>query len=345
MATKSRPPGQPSRSSNAPYHKYASSVIQQSILSLLRRAFSAVYSDPETLADTIQSVKAHLYARDYAAAFESPDYLLAYAVRWSSTRALAYLHVLGDLCPHIPEILTSTSKKPNNKKNILCIGGGAGGEVLALATLANDLGAKNVNILAIDIAHWDDVFVSLRDAIRRGLGWDKKENDENDDIAKDSIQLQFSQMDILDAPCYLEGNGTAVLASDGDALERAGSNVSYNDKVDFGSLDIITIMFTTNELFAQSKPRTLTLFRYITENCKPGTLLLLLESAGSYSHIQIGSKTFPVQFLLDHIMVDDGAGWEKVVQDDCIWFRVQKGLKYPLELENMRFFLRLYRRK
>ncbi|KAK9346866.1 hypothetical protein V1522DRAFT_435383 [Lipomyces starkeyi] len=284
MATKSRPPGQSSRSANAPSHKYAS----------------------PTLADTIQSVKAHLYARDYAAAFESPEYLLAYAVRWSSSRALAYLHVLGDLCPHIPEILTSTSKGPNNKKNILCIGGGAGGEVLALATLANDLGAKNVNILAIDIAQWDDVFVSLRDGIRRGLGWDKK--DESDDIAKDSIQL------------------------------------NSNDRVDVGSLDIITIMFTTNELFAQSKPKTLTLFRYITDNCKPGTLLLLLESAGSYSHIQIGSKTFPVQFLLDHIMVDDGAGWEKVVHDDTVWFRVQKGLKYPLELENMRFFLRLYRR-
>ncbi|KAK9374677.1 uncharacterized protein V1513DRAFT_444832 [Lipomyces chichibuensis] len=343
MATKSRPPGQSSRCSIAPYHKYASPELQQSILSLLRRAFSAVYSDPETLADTIQSVKAHLYARDYAAAFESPDYLLAYAVRWSSSRALAYLHVLGDLCPHISEILTSTSKKPNNKKkNILCIGGGAGGEVLALATLANDLGAKNVNILAIDIAHWDDVFLSLRDGIRRGLGWDKKE--ESDDIAKDSIQLNFSQMDILDVPCYLEGDGAAVLASDGDALEPAGGNCSSDDRVDFGSLDIITIMFTTNELFAQSKPKTLTLFRYITDNCRPGTLLVLLESAGSYSHIQIGSKTFPVQFLLDHIMVDDGAGWEKVVHDDAAWFRIQKDLKYPLELENMRFFLRLYRR-
>ncbi|ODQ70405.1 hypothetical protein LIPSTDRAFT_31958, partial [Lipomyces starkeyi NRRL Y-11557] len=264
-------------------------------------------SDPETLADTIQSIKAHLYARDYAAAFESHDYLLAYAVRWSSSRALAYLHVLGDLCPHIQEILTSTSKRPNHKKNILCIGGGAGGEVLALATLANDLCAKNVNILAIDIAQWDDVFVSLRDGIRRGLGWEKKD-ESDDDIAKDSIQL------------------------------------NSNDRVDFGSLDIITIMFTTNELFAQSKPKTLTLFRYITDNCKPGTLLLLLESAGSYSHIQIGSKTFPVHFLLDHIMVDDGAGWEKVVHDDSVWFRVQKGLKYPLELENMRFFIRLYRR-
>ncbi|KAK9494904.1 hypothetical protein V1508DRAFT_402484 [Lipomyces doorenjongii] len=261
----------------------------------------------QTLADTIQTVKAHLYARDYAAAFDSPEYLLAYAVRWSSSRALAYLHVLGDLCPHIPAILTSPSKNPNNKKNILCIGGGAGGEVLALATLANDLRAKNVNILAIDIAQWDNVFMSLRDGIRRGLGWDK--DDENDDIAKDSIQLH------------------------------------HNDRVDFGSLDVITIMFTTNELFAQSKPRTLTLFRHITENCKPGTLLLVLESAGSYSHIQIGSKTFPVQFLLDHIMVDDGAGWERVVQDDSVWFRVQKVLKYPLELENMRFFLRLYRRK
>ncbi|KAK9244977.1 hypothetical protein V1506DRAFT_554322 [Lipomyces tetrasporus] len=261
-----------------------------------------IYSDPETLANTIQAVKAHLYARDYAAAFESCDYLLAYAVRWSSSRALAYLHVLGDLCPHIRQVLTST---PNEKKNILCIGGGAGGEVLALATLANDLRAKNVNILAVDIAHWDDVFVRLRDGIRRGLGWDK--NGDGDDIANDSIH--------------------------------------FNGRVDFSSLDIITILFTTNELFAQSRPRTLTLLRYITDNCKPGTLLLVVESAGSYSHIQIGSKTFPVQFLLDHTLVDGGARWEKVVDDDAVWFRVDGAiLKYPLQLENMRFFLRMYRR-
>ncbi|KAK9238075.1 hypothetical protein V1525DRAFT_402357 [Lipomyces kononenkoae] len=338
MAPKSRPPGQLPRSSSASYIKYASPVIQQSVLSLLRRTFSAVYSHPETLAKTIQSVKGHLYTRDYAAAFGSPDYLLAYVVRWSPSRALAYLHVLGDLCPLIPEVLTSPSQKPNNTKDILCIGGGAGGEVLALATLANELHAKNVNILAVDIAHWDDVFEGLRDGIRRGFGWDKKD----DEIAKDDndIELRFRQMDILDIPCYLKSNDDdkAILTSNGDV---PGSS---HDNIDFGSLDIITIMFTTNELFAQSKPRTLTLFQYMSENCKPGTLLLILESAGSYSHIQIGSKTFPVQFLLDHIMVGNVAGWEKVVDDDAVWFRIQNDLKYPLELENMRFFLRLYRR-
>ncbi|KAK9320421.1 hypothetical protein V1517DRAFT_329388 [Lipomyces orientalis] len=340
MSPKSRPPGQSSRSLNAPSYKYASPVIQQSVLSLLRRAFSAVYSDPETLANTIQAVKAHLYARDYAAAFESPDYLLAYTVRWSSSRALAYLHVLGDLCPHIRHVLTRT---PNKKKNILCIGGGAGGEVLALATLANDLGAKNVNILAVDIAHWDDVFVRLHDGIRRGLGWDK--NEDGDDIANDSIQLKFTQMDILGVPCYLEETDATTGLESVVASEPEGCNDSSNDRVDFASLDIITILFTTNELFAQSRPRTLTLLRYITDNCKPGTLLLVVESAGSYSHIQIGSKTFPVQFLLDHTLVDGGARWEKVVEDDAVWFRVDGALlKYPLQLENMRFFLRMYRR-
>ncbi|KAK9368332.1 hypothetical protein V1509DRAFT_623776 [Lipomyces kononenkoae] len=338
MAPKSRPPGQLSRSAGAdvPCHKYASPVIQQSVLSLLRRTFSTVYSDPEMLAQTIQSVKGHLYARDYAAAFKSPDYLLAYVVRWSPSRALAYLHVLGDLCPLVPEVLTRSSQKPNNTKNILCIGGGAGGEVLALATLANELDAKNVNILAVDIADWDDVFVRLHDGIRQGFGWDKK-----DDSAKGIIELRFSQMDILDVPCYLKANGgKTMLTTDGDVQELE----SPHDNIDFGSLDLITIMFTTNELFAQSKPRTLTLFGHISENCRPGTLLLVLESAGSYSHIQIGSKTFPVQFLLDHIMVDDAAGWEKVVNDDAVWFRIQNDLKYPLELENMRFFLRLYRK-
>ncbi|KAK9383215.1 uncharacterized protein V2V93DRAFT_364559 [Kockiozyma suomiensis] len=324
--------------------KYSSPQLQQSLLSLLQRTFSSVFADYDTLTTTIQTVKANLYARDYRAAFDSPDCLLAYVVRWSSSRALAYLHVFGDLCPQIPQLLTASSQK-----RVLCVGGGAGGEVLALAALACDLNAQNVNISAVDISDWDDVFARLRSGMARE--WQaaavKLDNAEASDTANNSISMQFEQFDILDAPCRLDVTKSHVSL---DTEDIAVSISNTAPCLDFSLIDLITILFTTNELFAESKPRTMTFLHYISEVCKPGALLLIIESAGSYSHIQIGSKTFPVQLLLDHTLVSESSssskkGWEKLIEDDSVWFRVdEKKVTYPLQLENMRFFMRLYRK-
>ncbi|KAK9467490.1 hypothetical protein V1512DRAFT_261308 [Lipomyces arxii] len=312
--------------------KYSSLEFQQSVLDLIRRTFSSAYSDPHALAEAIQAVKAHLFARNYSAAFESPAYLLAYFVRWSPSRTLAYLHVFADLCPQIRNYLSTSTKQ---SKNVLCIGGGAGGEVLAMAALADAVGASNLNIAAVDIAHWDDVFARLRDGIKRILKWEGG----NQDASHDKIQLLFNQFDILDAPCYVEDS-----TGNEQREEQINEVFKTDGSVNFKSIGLITILFTTNELFAQSKPRAMTLIKHIAETSQTGTLVLVLESAGSYSHIQIGSKTFPVQFLLDHTFVDGGYGWEKLVDEESVWFRLDERLKYPLQLENMRFFIRLYRK-
>lgn len=64
----------------------------------------------------------------------------------------------------------------------------------------------------------------------------------------------------------------------------------------------------------------------------------------------VGSKKFPVQFLVDMILVgkqgaNDG-DWEIVEQNESCWYRInQKEVEYPMKLENMRFFYRLYRKK
>ena len=36
--------------------------------------------------------------------------------------------------------------------------------------------------------------------------------------------------------------------------------------------------------------------------------------------------------------------WEKVVDEESKWFRLPPGLRYPIELENMRYQIHLYRR-
>ncbi|KAK9463575.1 uncharacterized protein V1516DRAFT_668141 [Lipomyces oligophaga] len=292
--------------------KYATSESQQALLSLVQRTFRSVFADPDTLLSTVQTVKSHLFARDYSTAFGTPEYLLAYIVRWSAARALGYYYILGDVCrPHIDSLLRQDGK------NVLCIGGGAGGEVLALAALVHQLGSSNIDILAVDIADWDSAFTKLSEGITRSY-WPDSQSSSN---------LRFLQMDILDTSCFLENDPSTAE----QAIKSSG--------IDFGGLDLITILFTTNELFAESKPRALNLLNLFSTLCKPGALLLFVESAGSYSNIKIGSKTFPIQFLLDHTL---STSWKTLISDDSSWFRLDESLHYPLPLENMRFFIRLY---
>lgn len=116
------------------------------------------------------------------------------------------------------------------------------------------------------------------------------------------------------------------------------------------SMDLITLLFTTNELFCEKRKETVEFLQRLNAHCQSGTLLLIAESAGSYSHITIGTKKFPVQFLIDTILVgrpdsQDGA-WEVVRQSESCWYRIDhKQVSYEMKLENMRFFYRLYRKK
>ena len=84
-------------------------------------------------------------------------------------------------------------------------------------------------------------------------------------------------------------------------------------------------------------------------------MLLVVDSPGSYSTVSLNGadKNYPMQWLLDHTLLADTSGgkakeevrmWEKVQEDDSRWFRLDDRLSYPIELENMRMQLHLYRR-
>ena len=93
----------------------------------------------------------------------------------------------------------------------------------------------------------------------------------------------------------------------------------------------------------------------MTESLAPGAMLLVIDSPGSYSTVTLNGaeKNYPMQWLLDHTLLADVSGgkakeevklWEKLQDDDSRWFRLDDRLEYPIELENMRMQLHLYRR-
>jgi 25S rRNA (uracil2843-N3)-methyltransferase len=62
-----------------------------------------------------------------------------------------------------------------------------------------------------------------------------------------------------------------------------------------------------------------------------------------------------MQWLLDYTLLNqagdkvkdadrEAAKWEKIHTDESRWFRLDETLKYPMELENMRMQLHLYRK-
>jgi 25S rRNA (uracil2843-N3)-methyltransferase len=97
----------------------------------------------------------------------------------------------------------------------------------------------------------------------------------------------------------------------------------------------------------------------------PGALLLVVDSPGSYSTVSIGKtsdsgdeskkKRYPMQWLLDHTLLESAAisnsknasgehQWEKLESRNSEWFRLSDDLRYPVDLEDMRYQIHLYRR-
>jgi len=117
---------------------------------------------------------------------------------------------------------------------------------------------------------------------------------------------------------------------------------------------ICTLLFTLNELYTTSIGKTTEFLMNLTSATQSGTLLLIVDSPGSYSETTVGSgaKKYPIQWLLDHTLLktekirgqESTANWVKIVSEDSHWFRLPDDLRYPISLENMRYQLHLYRR-
>lgn len=326
--------------------------LQQLLLNIFRNSFAErLASDIDPL---LQEVKGHLYNRDFSTAFGKSEYLEAYAARWSSSRALGYLDVFWDLREELGLFVDSGEKiddsqtKERKSCKVVCLGGGAGAEIVALGGLQklfasaspDDEEAKygHIEVVATDIADWTTVVQSLAKHVTTAPPLSKYASAAaqaaNTALVKpEDIDITFLQHDIF----------TAYSTDISSRLEDA---------------NLITLMFTLNELYSASMSMTQRFLLNLTTAVKPGSLLLVIDSPGSYSSITLNGaeKKYPMQWLLDHTLLRQASGnqrergkeedvkWEKVHEDESRWFRLDPALEYPIELENMRMQLHLYRR-
>jgi 25S rRNA (uracil2843-N3)-methyltransferase len=352
--------------------------LQQSLLNAFRDACN--HGSPAEIEDILQQVKGHLFDRDFATAFGKDEYLEAYAARWSPSRALAYAQIFSDLSPQIIDLLehkssnsqatdhlsTSDSETadlseqlkdklaletPSNcsdSLDVVCLGGGAGAEVVGIGGWLRYLqdGAEpcdnekprpsisKVDLSGIDVANWDKIMHDLHKAMVTRPVISKYAsaavNAANESVlSPESFKVNFKQQDLLDTD-------------------------TVGVKEMLANSHVVTLMFTLNELYSASVAKTQRLLYALTANMRAGSLLLVVDSPGSYSEVSLhgASKNYPMQWLLDHTLLtlkkDETKGspapWEKLVSDDSRWFRLPDGLNYPIELEDMRYQIHLYRR-
>ncbi|TKA22501.1 hypothetical protein B0A50_07966 [Salinomyces thailandicus] len=314
-------------------------TVQQQCLNTFRDALQPDEQDSQT----VQEVKGHLYGRNFATAFGKQHYLQVYASRWSPSRALAYLQVLDDIAESLTSSHGATGSDAAQKPwEVVCLGGGAGAELVAFAAWWSqqpDAGRtphENIIVKLLDIASWDavvghlyDRIVTLPELSKYASATAKETNKAM--LRPEALSMSFTQQDLLNWP-------VADIART------------------VGSAELVTLMFTLNELYSTNLPATQRLLSCLTTYMQKDSYLLVVDSPGSYSTVSINGaeKKYPMQWLLDYTLlssepqagkIEDKTKWEKVLSEASRWFRLpQQGLRYPIELENMRYQIHLYRR-
>jgi 25S rRNA (uracil2843-N3)-methyltransferase len=331
---------------------------QQNLLDIFSSAFATVLSSGE-FPNVLQEIKQALFNRDFAAAFGREDYLRAYAARWSPTRAICYASVFQGIRDHLIELeaprgevadseqaepatvdetplaptggatASRTGTESNRTFRMLSIGGCAA-EHAAFAQYLREAPQLSGRLTLVDSAPWSGVVALLQDQLTNppqiSTFASEVAKASNSAFVKPSqLSVDFKQQDILDLD-----------------LESLEQTIGKDPLV-------VTILFTLNELYTNGGlGKTTKFLGNLGQSLPNGSLLLVVDSPGSYSEATVGKekKRYPMQWLLDHTLLSNkvsGIKWEKLESDESVWCRLSDELSYPMQLENMRYQVHLYR--
>ena len=249
--------------------------LKQLLLSLFKNSLSEILSS-DRLQATIQEVKGALYDRDFQEAFSKDEYLEAYAVRWSPSRALCYASILINIKTYLNSIWDgSLSSDQSRDLKVICFGGGAA-EVVAFAgllrfTLDNPPspgqstaespkdsgGSPRIELHLIDSAQWGSVVKKLENGLTNPPPLPKYARQTAREanhalIHTGGFQAKFHAMNIFEL-------GEKQLRN------LLGEGASF-----------VTLLFTLNELYTTSIGKATALLLHLTEAINPGSLLLSL---------------------------------------------------------------------
>lgn len=315
---------------------------QQRLLSTFHGAFNAVLTSG-SFNTILQEVKTALFKREFDVAFGKEEFLEAYAARWSPTRTLCYASVLDAISPHLDDLCSVAGHDDQSEHlplRVLAVGGAAA-ELVAFASYLSRQPAGNVSgaITLVDIAPWNGVVEKLRAGLKAPPLISKYAS-----AAMHAANTPINEPERLKEITFKEQD---VFSLDRDGLGALVSAGSGQQPI------LVTLLFTLNELFTGGGiGKTTTFLLTLTSLLPSGSLLLVIDSPGSYSETTVGkeAKRYPMAWLLDKILLgatdgeDESEKWEKVEGKDSVWFRLGAGFRYPIPLEDMRYQMHLYRK-
>jgi 25S rRNA (uracil2843-N3)-methyltransferase len=314
---------------------------QQLILNIFRTAFTHTLSS-ESFASTRQEIQRALFNREFAIAFGQETNLDVYAARWSPTRTLCYSTILRGIESQLKQIFLPLNDGDDTSPPVLRVVsiGGAAAELVALGSFLSSTPALHGSLCLIDSGPWEKV-------------------------------VQQLHLGLTTAPVLSKYASTAAKAAKAanapmvDPAERLAVSFVQQDALALGRVELsrqvgsrpalLTLFFTLNELFTAAGIGKTTVFLLdVTATLPVGSLLLVVDSPGSYSETVVGkqAKRYPMQWLTDKILLPpasgeagpvEGRAWTKLESHDSIWFRLSEKLDYPIDLEDMRYQMHLYR--
>lgn len=347
-------------------------TLQEVKTALFRRDFNTAFGNDEYLeayAARWSPTRALCYASVFA---RLQVHLAACTFNTAAQNPIGEQLVVGDASPSLPEDFSDAAKHDDNvgattanqnstpaatrTLKALAIGGAAA-EAVAFGSFLNQQRTQHPEahpslsgeITLLDIAPWSNVVASLRTALTTPPTLSKyasaAAHATNAALVAAPHQLRrcsFRQHDVL----ALRKQDLTSLLFGGDGASQQQQQQQQQQPV------LVTLLFTLNELFtAGGIGKTTAFLLTLTSVLSKGSLLLVIDSPGSYSETTVGkeAKRYPMQWLLDKILLEakdehDNAEWDKVESADSLWFRLGQDLEYPIPLEDMRYQMHLYRR-
>ncbi|KAF9143701.1 hypothetical protein BG015_000352 [Linnemannia schmuckeri] len=351
----------------------------QHILNVVKESCQEAFNLP-SFNTTLQTIKSHFFDRNYDAVFQNPEHLPVYSARYAPSRALCYYHLFME-----HPVLMKTLEGPST---ILCIGSGAGSELVGISAAmvhanpavkvkkAKKVATKTVKDEAEEMAKHDtkDTNGATDDTTATTtlgmetltVSTESTQNPASPTTASETTpapaapetktktkkakvnkhKVTIVMQDYVDWSPILRPMEAVVRSRMLLGPERLQCETEVGNVLDLSDgllervakADLITFMFVLNELF-QDKKRTMLLVAKIVAAMPSGAHMLVVDSAGSFSNLKVGERTYMVYMLLDHLK-----SLEIVYQDDATWYRCPPSLTYPLKLENMRHFVRIYKK-
>jgi 25S rRNA (uracil2843-N3)-methyltransferase len=360
--TKKAPPKKPQPPQN-PAPNLQNNILPVDLQQLILDIFRATFPASQEFADLkplLSQINEALLQGSYEKAFQTEESREAYAIRWSSSRALVLANVLEQVCDEhgeCPWVRQLLGDGGNALAKVLCFGGGAA-DIMAMAGLlrhrrADAAGRPSaasspsspppnplLDLHLIDAADWSGVVSKLTTGLATPPELSKYAS-----AAARARNVSFLSPQSLRTRC----TQTQIL----DSVQENLQSLIDPD------VTLVTLLFTLNDLYTTSIRRATSFLLKLSAAVPKGCLLLVVDAHNASSTADgiedAQAEAYPMSWLLDRAllpkqeMVDDALvpkrEWEKMMGDTNRLFKFpEKGLSYPAGLENLKMQVHLFRR-